>query len=511
MKKTGSFLISLIVVFIFVTTALSQSPDKILKQAAKALGSEKALRAVRSTQIKGKIIRSGDGSDGSDGSAGSYRAQALSPNLFYISYDINGFETAAGFNGKSGWQRDSREGSRTLTGDAGRDFQAEAAFHAGRWLNYKAEKSKISSGGQKQINGKTCNTVFLTTAKGVKISLYFDAATGLPVREEFPAADTLKVFDYADFRKVDGVMEPFSIHMQRGSERYEISVEEVLHNPVLARADFDFPKLSGEPIPDLMGLLRQVQANQEKIENILEEYTFTETSIERVADKNGTLHEKGSETNQITFYKGTRIYRLIEKNGKPLSGKEQEKEDKDVAERVAELEKKIARREEKKNAGETGPADEEQRVSIAEVLRASNLMNPRRERFRGREVIVFDFEPNPNFDYKNAKSILKFFGKTAGVIWIDENDKQVARMEAYLADSFSVVAGLVKLRKGASFSMEQDRINNEIWLPLIREINLSARVFLVKGLDFNQTTRFGNYKKFKAEVKDAKVDPIKDQ
>jgi len=32
-------------------------------------------------------------------------------------------------------------------------------------------------------------------------------------------------------------------------------------------------------------------------------------------------------------------------------------------------------------------------------------------------------EPDPAFDYKNAKSVLKFFGKTAGVMWIDEQDE----------------------------------------------------------------------------------------
>jgi hypothetical protein len=32
--------------------------------------------------------------------------------------------------------------------------------------------------------------------------------------------------------------------------------------------------------------------------------------------------------------------------------------------------------------------------------------------------------------------MLKFFGKTAGAMWIDEKDKQVARLEASLAGQF---------------------------------------------------------------------------
>ena len=35
--------------------------------------------------------------------------------------------------------------------------------------------------------------------------------------------------------------------------------------------------------------------------------------------------------------------------------------------------------------------------------------------------------------------------RTAGVMWIDEKDKQVARLEAVLADSFKVGGGVLAL------------------------------------------------------------------
>ena len=107
---------------------------------------------------------------------------------------------------------------------------------------------------------------------------------------------------------------------------------------------------------------------------------------------------------------------------------------------------------------------------------------------------------------KNAKSILKFFGKTAGVIWIDEKDKQVARIEAALAQSVSVGGGvLAKLKKGATFTLEKERVGDEIWLPSLAEIDLSVRVLLVKGINVNQLIRYTDYHRFETEVKDAKV------
>ncbi|MDQ3179952.1 MAG: hypothetical protein M3Q33_05465, partial [Acidobacteriota bacterium] len=252
-----------------------------------------------------------------------------------------------------------------------------------------------------------------------------------------------------------------------------------------------------------------VQANENKVEDILESYSFTQKSISRKLGKDGVLRETESETFQLSFYKGNRVRRLIEKNGKPLSPSEQTDEDKNVQKRIAEIEKKIARQEAKavEQSASGTPDEEGGRVSIAEVLRASNLLNPRRERFRGREVIVFDFEPNPNFDYKNAQSFLKFFGKTAGVMWIDAQDKQVARIEAVLFDNFKIGGGvLAKLAKGASFMLEQERVNDEVWLPTTTDINLSVRVLLVKGIDVNQIIKSYNYRKFSTEVKDSKVD-----
>lgn len=493
---------------VFAVPTAAQSPSKILKQASKKLGGKRVLQNLKSSRKSGTITRL------RDGATGAFEMRTAQPNFYSVQYDLNGFETASGYNGKSGWTRDSREGLRTLTGDASRDFQAAAAYRNARWLNYKQEKSKITANGTTNINGVTANVLTLTTAKGVSLKMFFDAANGLPLREEIPGGEATETFDYADYKIVDGISEPFSMTLKSGADVYEIKLENVAHNQIIARENFDFPKISGEPLPDIPTLLKELQANEDKIDAILENYSFTQKSTARELGKDGVLRDKSSETYQLSFYKGNRLRRLIEKNNQPLSAKDQAEEDKNVQERVAEIEKEIARQAAKtvsQNRNGT-PDGEGQRISIAEVLRASNLVNPRRERFRGREVIVFDFEPNPNFDYKNAKSILKFFGKTAGVMWIDAQDKQVARIEAALFDNFKVGGGiLANLKKGASFVLEQERVNDEIWLPSIADINLSVKVLLVKGFSVNQVIKSYNYRRFSTEVKDSKINDIRNQ
>jgi hypothetical protein len=495
------FRFSIFFIALFVLSAGAQTPSKILKQAEKAMGGAKALQSASSWYKRGSIRRV------SDGNSGTITLQTTRPNLYNLSFDIDGFEVESGFNGKSGWIRDSCDGLRTLTGESSVDFQAEAAFRNSLWLDAKKDKSKFISGGKAEVGGQPANIVSISTSKGATIKLFFDTATNLLVREEFSAGDVTRVFEYSVYRPVNRIQQAYKARFEIDGIVYEVTFDEIRANQTIARSEFDFPTASGVPLPDIPTLLKELQANEEKVENILETYSYVQRSTSRELGKDGLLRDKESATYQLSFYKGYRIRRLIEKNGKPLSASDQEDADKDAGKQVQEIEKRIA-----KNESSGGPpSGEERRISIAEVLKASTLSNPRRERFRDRDVIVFDFEPNPSFDYKNAKSMLKFFGKTAGAMWIDEKDKQVARLEAFLFDSYKVGGGvLAKLKKGASFTLEQERVNDEIWLPSTADINLSVRLLLVKGIDLNQVIRSYDYRKFTTEVKDATVDPTKE-
>ncbi len=495
----------LVLALISIADADGQSPSKILKQAEKALGGQEALRSVRSTVRSGTVERS-------DGSGGHYIFRAAKPNLLNIEMDLGGFEAESGFNGRSAWSRNSRDGLSTLTGPAAAAFQAGADFRNNLWLNSKADKSKLASGGLVKLGEKDANVVIITTSKGVAIKMYFDAASGLPVRDEVPANEGIETTDYSDYRKVGGTMQPYSLSIAVGDSKFEVRLQKIEINTNITRSEFDFPRVSNKPLPDLAELLSDVRKNEDRVEGILDTYAFTQKQVRRAIAKDGKVMETGSETFQMSFHKGNRIRRLIEKNGKPLSPKEQADADRDTAKRVEEIERSIEKQAAKATKGDEDSSSGERgrRISIAELLRASSLTNARRERFRSRDVIVFDFEPNPAYDLRNAKSMLKFFGKTAGVIWIDEEDKQVARIEAFLADDYKVGGGLLaKLRKGASFTLDQERVNNEIWLPSQTDINMSLRVLLVKGLEVNQVVRTYDYRKFGTEVKDATVNEVK--
>ena len=512
--RSLSILFPLAIALALAVTASAQSTDKVIKQAIKAMTNnkgERALREIKSWQVKGTITNL------KDGATGSYQAMAAQPNLYMTMFDQRGLETIAGYNGKSGWMRDSRDGLRTVTGQASRDFQAEANYRNSRWLDYKKDKSKLVFAGQSTINGKPANTLVLTTPRSIKIKMHFDAATGLLVREELSADEVTRIYDYSDFRAVDNLMEAHAINLTIGEAQFAVKLDSIKHNLPIDRTAFEFPKISNEPLPDIPALLEEVRRNEEKVDQIREKYTYTEDIVSRELDNNGLLREKESETFELTFYKRNRIRRQIAKNGKPLSPNEEADETKRIEKLIRNLEKKEAERARKAGTSETIPDDEvtngasgerSQRRSAADVLRASKLVNPRRERFRGRDVIVFDFEPLPN--YKPRKDYEKFFGKMAGAIWVDAADKQVARVEARLVEAFKVGGGLLaSLKEGGSFVIEQNRVNNEIWLPTRADINLGVKVLMVKGITVNSTVTYGNYKRFNVDAEKEKLkDPV---
>src|SRR5260370_24389672 len=156
---------------------------------------------------------------------------------------------------------------------------------------------------------------------------------------------------------------------------------------------------------------------------------------------------------------------MVKKGGKPMSADEQKKENEKTQKRIEEHQKREAKKEAKEEkAKEEGKSDEKDEPGIEIFLRGCQFVNPRRERFRGQDVLVFDFEPNPEF--KAHKMVEKIAQKLAGVVWIDEKAHDVARLEAYFTGDMKIAGGLLaNLQKSTSFVFAQAFVYNTVWLP----------------------------------------------
>ena len=136
-----------------------------------------------------------------------------------------------------------------------------------------------------------------------------------------------------------------------------------------------------------------------------------------------------------------------------------------------------------------------------------DVRNPRRETYRGRPTIVFDFVGRK--DAKTHGLVEDASKKLQGTMWVDEADRQIAHLEVSFNDNFRIAGGLLaSIEKGSSFRFDQAPVNGEIWLPTGGEGAMQARVLLVKSFRQHFQERDYDYKRFRVETqqpKDAKA------
>jgi len=249
-------------------------------------------------------------------------------------------------------------------------------------------------------------------------------------------------------------------------------------------------------IPNIQVLMKQVEDHQKQLEKVRENYAFTSARTVEDIDSNGHVTKTETEENDDFFVNGHLIERAVKKNGKPLAGHDADKE----TERVTKLVEKA----------EKTPPDqplEGQTISVSRLLDIMDVRNPRREAYKGRPTIVFDF-----IGRKNAKThglAEDASKKLQGTVWIDENGLQVAHLEVSFNDKFRVGGGLLAtVDKGTNFRFEQAPLEGGLWLPTGVEATLLGRLLMVKSMRQHITEKDYDFKVFRVETqqsKDAKV------
>jgi len=477
----------------FTASARAQDAQKIVDQYIRAVGGSKALSKARTVTIEGAF-------HASDGKAGTYTLDTRLPNRYYSELVTGDTSVIEAYNGKSAWHQNAAGELGTLVGPEGMQLEAAAQYYNSRLVNPKKSKITLAFVGHAQVRGRDAMQVEITTATGVKRQVFFDPQTHLIVKEAATVGGVEEEILYDDYGTVDGVKLPHKIELHRGDDKYDISVTRAAINGAVGERVFDFPIKSQVKLPDLKALFKEIDDNQKAIDKIKENYAGSQSEEETEFEGDGRVKKR--EVNEYTFFylNGNEITTLVKKDSKPLSEAEQKKENEKTQKRIEEQQKRETKKEAKaEKAKEEGKSDEKDEPGIEIFLRACQFVNPRRERFRGQDVLVFDFEPNPEF--KAHKMVEKIAQKLAGVVWIDEKAHDVARLEAYFTGDMKIAGGLLaNLQKGTSFVFEQAFVNNEVWLPTYMEAHVGVRFLLVKGIKASVVTRYWDYKKFNVET-----------
>jgi hypothetical protein len=272
--------------------------------------------------------------------------------------------------------------------------------------------------------------------------------------------------------------------------------------PVLSFGVLAAPALRGEdpqaqPLPELRSFLDEVRARLHSDDFLLEQYTFTEKQTQKELDSSGNVKKVSSSRYEVypSAEPGHTYRRLIERDGKPLSSDELAKEDRKQESKEAKRDEKLGGEDESRRAANEAERRRKETEVIDEVFRVYDIRMDGRETLDGRGAIVLDFEPKPGIEATTRGG--KILRKFAGRAWIDEEDRQLVRVEAQLIDDLSIGFGLVaKLKKGTHAEILRRKVNDEIWLPAEARFVGHGRLFLVKGLHIDALSEYSDYRKF---------------
>ncbi len=248
------------------------------------------------------------------------------------------------------------------------------------------------------------------------------------------------------------------------------------------------------PLPDIPELMRSVEVNQRRSEAVEKDYLYRSVQTQEETDGHGGVKKTETREYDIFWVNGVPVHRMTRKNGKELSAEEQKKESEQIDKEVAKAKERRSKADEK--GAETDPQGHDL-VTVSRLLELGSFTNARRVQLNGRDTIAVDFAGDPK-----AKTKTRFedvIRDLAGTAWVDEQDRMLVKAQGHFLNNFKVGGGMVvNIQKGTNFSMEQRKVNNEVWLPAMVEGQGSARALLFFSFNGRFRAVESDYRKFKA-------------
>jgi len=508
---------------IFLTVAIAAAPSvraqekaatnsyseaaRIISQNVKATGGSHVLSRVRTLSLQGTVAAAGDAP------SGSFTLDVKSPDRYYFELSLGSRRFIEAYNGKSAWHLDSSSSPATMLGPDTQEMLVEAQIASSHLLNLKKDALAASFLGHAQVQDKDALHVQIASPFGATHDLFFDAASHLLVKDSASLDGAAVEIVYSNYSPENGVQVPHHLSILRGAESFDVTISSVSVNGPIGERIFDVPIRSQIKLPDLKALFKEIDANQKAVDELRHRYAGAKVEEEFQYGSPGQVKSHKTTESNFFYLDSDEIDIVQKRDGKPLPDAEAKVENDNARKRVDEFRKRKAEEEAEKakdkaagkdakdvgqdsdNGGDKDDSD----VGIEMFLRIDEFVNPRRERFRGQDVLVFDFEANP--EHKPHGLAERIVQKLAGTIWIDEKAHDVVRLEAFFARDEKLLGGLlITIDRGTAYIFEQQYFDNEVWLPTYEEAYYGVRLFMIKGFRGTDATRYSNYSKFDVDA-----------
>lgn len=236
MKK--AFCFSVIVFFVFVlSSAFSQTVDEIIAKNLQSKGGIEKLKALKSLKWIGKISV-----------YGMVEIPMVMyfkrPNLMRQEIEFQGQKIINLFDGEKAWTIDPFMGSgepMELTGNQAESIKEQADLD-GPFVDHKEKGIKIELLGKEDVEGTPAYKLKVINKDGKETIFYLETNSCLEIKVGSAVDIQASVF-FSDYKEVDGLKFPFSIHSSGGPKGGTQIIFEVIElNPELDDSLFKVSK-----------------------------------------------------------------------------------------------------------------------------------------------------------------------------------------------------------------------------------------------------------------------------
>jgi zinc protease len=201
--------------------------ETVLADYIKATGGEEAYKKCKNRSLTGTIEIP------AQNVTGKIQLFQAAPNQISVTTEIpNVLKQVQATDGKDAWELNNLTGDRLLADAEKDEFIRKAIFN--EELQKKGLYDKIECVGIEDVDGKPAYKLVLTGKGGKMETEYYDKTSHLLVKETATAKTPMgeievEVFP-GDYKKVDGLLIPFSMTQKALNQEIKIKMTEVKHN-----------------------------------------------------------------------------------------------------------------------------------------------------------------------------------------------------------------------------------------------------------------------------------------
>ena len=218
-------------------SAPALTADQILENYIKAIGGRENWKKLTTRISTGTIDVP------AMNLSGLVTVREKAPNRSIFTVNFNGAVFQQGFDGTIGWSNDPQNGLREQAGEELAETKRDSDFY--HPLDLKQMYSKITLTGTDKIDDRDAYIVEASSADLGTDKIYFDTQNGLVLRivGQHHTMDGPATFteDFSDFREVDGIKLPYTVHQESPSSTFTIKFTEIRHNEAIEDAAFAKP------------------------------------------------------------------------------------------------------------------------------------------------------------------------------------------------------------------------------------------------------------------------------